>query len=112
MVVLPADQCVGNLVQDRVADIGFGAVAGELERDGDYPVVIVAASGAPGTVVEFKAPLQQPVITHGFQRHLMNGFNPLLPLPGKGFRDAKIPVGYAEFFLSDAHERTAWVRPD
>jgi hypothetical protein len=112
MIVVPADQCVGYLMQEGVSDIFFRAVADKLERDGDRPIVIIAASGSAGTVVEFKVPVRKPVFLQGSQYRSMNSFDPILPLPGQGFGYLKFFVGYGEFVLIDTYERTAGICSD
>ncbi len=57
MVVFLPDQCVGNLMKNRIADIFGGGVARQIERDGDHSVVIVAASGTRDWLKEL-VPLQ------------------------------------------------------
>ena len=58
MVVLSADQRMGNLMENGVFDVFIGAVADEIKRDGDDPIVIVAAAGAPGAVIKLKVPFR------------------------------------------------------
>jgi hypothetical protein len=63
-VARPGGECMGDFVQDGVANHHFGVEGGECKGEGDAAGVIIARPEATAGAIEGEAPIVQTVVRH------------------------------------------------
>ena len=92
MASFGAGQRMGDLVQDRIPDLGLARVQGMGAADADHAVLEVAVAETPLGFEEGEGPRVEAVLVHEFARHRGDAGQALRPVPQTPFAGARVAV--------------------